>query len=116
MGLFAIFALGASTASAQTGFGLQSVYAPSSLTTVSAIIAQNQFVSDLPANGKSRQSGDRKRVHHLIAKPKSPLGLWREGTAEAHGTLLLGFYIGPQERFILSKRHVMATVRFSKLA
>ena len=47
------------------------------VTALPAIITQKQFVGDLPADGKPCQSWDCKRVHHLIAKPKSPLGLWR---------------------------------------
>ena len=63
-------------ARSQTGTGTQ-LFRCRFVIALPAIITQNQLVSDFPADGKPCQSGDCKRVHHLIAKPKSPLGLWR---------------------------------------
>ena len=51
------------------------------------IFRQVQRVDDLQAHGKPRNPGNSHGVHHLIAEPETPSGLWRQSAAETRSAI-----------------------------
>ena len=65
-----------------------------------AVIWKSQGVDDIPTHRKPCQSRDCERPYHLVAKGKSPLGLWCKGGSKALGALLLLVDVVPQKSFV----------------